>query len=65
MNLKQLVILLKLTVFLKRKKVIIMPTLIINNLDKLVIILSKLDITMMLSKELIMVQPYHIYLMNL
>ena len=65
MNLKQLVMLLKLTVFLVRKKVIIMPTLIIKTLHKLVIILSKLDITMMLSKELIMVQLYHIYLMNL
>ena len=62
MSLKQLVMLSKLMVFLVRRMVIIMPTLITINLLKLVIMLNKLDITLMLSKEQIMVKPYHIYL---
>ena len=57
--------LLKLMVFLVRKMVIITPTLKINNLAKLPIILSKLKITFTLSKELIMEKLYHIYMRNL
>ena len=64
MSLKQLVMLLKLMVFLVRKMVIIMPTLITNNLLKLVIMLNKLGITSMLSKDQIKPKPYHIYLRN-
>ena len=65
MSLKQLVTLLKLMVFLVRKMVIIMLTLITNNLLKLVIMLSKLNITIMLSMKQIMDKPYHIYMRNL
>ena len=64
MSFMKLVKLLKLMEFLVRKMVIIMPTLITNNLLKLVIMLNKLGITSMLSKDQIKPKPYHIYLRN-
>jgi len=65
MSLKQLVMLLKLTVSLVQTNRVIMPTSTTNNSAKSVIISSKLDITLTTSKELIMEKPYHIYLRNL
>ena len=65
MSLKQLVILLKITVSLVNKKGNIMPTSTTKISAKSVIISSKLDITLKTSKELNKDKPYHIYLRNL
>ena len=65
MSLKQLVMLLKLTVSLVQTNRVIMPTSTTNNSAKSVIISSKLDITLTTSKELNKDKPYHIYLRNL